>query len=183
MSLRGCQTCCQVFYSIVGIISIVLVAYVILIFGQRGNEMILYLGLFYIAFTILGIIAVCCSCKCLQCFIHTIYGILETIVTAALVYVVFVCMQASAEQCTILMPTVGGAFVLITLMWMFFGCCASSSESDNMPLYSPVSQPYYISEEIHPQPNSYIQLLNNICLLYTSPSPRDQRGSRMPSSA
>ena len=23
----------------------------------------------------------------------------------------------------------------------------------------------------------------NICLLYTSPSPRDQRGSRMPSSA
>ena len=25
--------------------------------------------------------------------------------------------------------------------------------------------------------------LNNICLLYTSPSPRDQRGSRMPSSA
>ena len=25
--------------------------------------------------------------------------------------------------------------------------------------------------------------LTNICLLYTSPSPRDQRGSRMPSSA
>ena len=25
--------------------------------------------------------------------------------------------------------------------------------------------------------------LGNICLLYTSPSPRDQRGSRMPSSA
>ena len=25
--------------------------------------------------------------------------------------------------------------------------------------------------------------LQNICLLYTSPSPRDQRGSRMPSSA
>ena len=24
---------------------------------------------------------------------------------------------------------------------------------------------------------------NNVCLLYTSPSPRDQRGSRMPSSA
>ena len=27
---------------------------------------------------------------------------------------------------------------------------------------------------------SYIK---NVCLLYTSPSPRDQRGSRMPSSA
>ena len=26
-------------------------------------------------------------------------------------------------------------------------------------------------------------LLTDICLLYTSPSPRDQRGSRMPSSA
>ena len=26
-------------------------------------------------------------------------------------------------------------------------------------------------------------LVHNICLLYTSPSPRDQRGSRMPSSA
>ena len=25
--------------------------------------------------------------------------------------------------------------------------------------------------------------ISNICLLYTSPSPRDQRGSRMPSSA
>ena len=25
--------------------------------------------------------------------------------------------------------------------------------------------------------------LHNVCLLYTSPSPRDQRGSRMPSSA
>ena len=28
-----------------------------------------------------------------------------------------------------------------------------------------------------------IGMLHNTCLLYTSPSPRDQRGSRMPSSA
>ena len=28
-----------------------------------------------------------------------------------------------------------------------------------------------------------VQSLSQICLLYTSPSPRDQRGSRMPSSA
>ena len=28
-----------------------------------------------------------------------------------------------------------------------------------------------------------LQAQSNICLLYTSPSPRDQRGSRMPSSA
>ena len=29
----------------------------------------------------------------------------------------------------------------------------------------------------------YLDLQNTDCLLYTSPSPRDQRGSRMPSSA
>ena len=29
----------------------------------------------------------------------------------------------------------------------------------------------------------YLNFTNNSCLLYTSPSPRDQRGSRMPSSA
>ena len=27
------------------------------------------------------------------------------------------------------------------------------------------------------------KVLHKVCLLYTSPSPRDQRGSRMPSSA
>ena len=31
--------------------------------------------------------------------------------------------------------------------------------------------------------NLIIDGVNNSCLLYTSPSPRDQRGSRMPSSA
>ena len=31
--------------------------------------------------------------------------------------------------------------------------------------------------------NQYFEYLNKHCLLYTSPSPRDQRGSRMPSSA
>ena len=40
---------------------------------------------------------------------------------------------------------------------------------------------------IHTNPESatllYENLPANICLLYTSPSPRDQRGSRMPSSA
>ena len=29
----------------------------------------------------------------------------------------------------------------------------------------------------------YDETMHNVCLLYTSPSPRDQRGSRMPSSA
>ena len=44
-----------------------------------------------------------------------------------------------------------------------------------------------VTEEFHPgfrnSVASYTVSLLNPCLLYTSPSPRDQRGSRMPSSA
>ena len=36
--------------------------------------------------------------------------------------------------------------------------------------------------EMIPGADKFIQALKD-CLLYTSPSPRDQRGSRMPSSA
>ena len=45
--------------------------------------------------------------------------------------------------------------------------------ADNSPLAlaSPISEEQALAE------------LYDICLLYTSPSPRDQRGSRMPSSA
>ena len=41
------------------------------------------------------------------------------------------------------------------------------------------------AEEINSMgfPGKAIVIPCNICLLYTSPSPRDQRGSRMPSSA
>ena len=35
----------------------------------------------------------------------------------------------------------------------------------------------------HPATGMRKGVVANICLLYTSPSPRDQRGSRMPSSA
>ena len=38
------------------------------------------------------------------------------------------------------------------------------------------------SEQAHPVFKKGVEDLE-ICLLYTSPSPRDQRGSRMPSSA
>ena len=40
-----------------------------------------------------------------------------------------------------------------------------------------------INQSEHPQTGTATLLLDNACLLYTSPSPRDQRGSRMPSSA
>ena len=38
-------------------------------------------------------------------------------------------------------------------------------------------------KQIHWEPMQDVQPAIRICLLYTSPSPRDQRGSRMPSSA
>ena len=37
--------------------------------------------------------------------------------------------------------------------------------------------------EDHKAPIVAVNLWYHVCLLYTSPSPRDQRGSRMPSSA
>ena len=40
------------------------------------------------------------------------------------------------------------------------------------------SEPYLVAKEGGFEPDVFL-----ICLLYTSPSPRDQRGSRMPSSA
>ena len=42
------------------------------------------------------------------------------------------------------------------------------------------------AEKLYTSPEDMMQVyetLNGVCLLYTSPSPRDQRGSRMPSSA
>ena len=39
------------------------------------------------------------------------------------------------------------------------------------------------STEENPRLDTYEVDMDNCCLLYTSPSPRDQRGSRMPSSA
>ena len=41
-----------------------------------------------------------------------------------------------------------------------------------------------ISAKLDPEdPDAFVTGLSFVCLLYTSPSPRDQRGSRMPSSA
>ena len=40
----------------------------------------------------------------------------------------------------------------------------------------------FVDVDINEAATDLVQTLNN-CLLYTSPSPRDQRGSRMPSSA
>ena len=42
---------------------------------------------------------------------------------------------------------------------------------------------YHVGESLIPHCWDTLDRLGMTCLLYTSPSPRDQRGSRMPSSA
>ena len=41
----------------------------------------------------------------------------------------------------------------------------------------------YLGESLPSKGSSYRQWVSRICLLYTSPSPRDRQKSRMPSSA
>ena len=43
--------------------------------------------------------------------------------------------------------------------------------------------PQAIVDIVDAKPTPFVSLSPDACLLYTSPSPRDQRGSRMPSSA
>ena len=40
-----------------------------------------------------------------------------------------------------------------------------------------------VSVDVGPTPEAVVETAAKDCLLYTSPSPRDQRGSRMPASA
>ena len=53
-------------------------------------------------------------------------------------------------------------------------------DSDCVPVLNNIGHMYgrYLSEW-----ETAIEYYDRVCLLYTSPSPRDQRGSRMPSSA
>ena len=55
-------------------------------------------------------------------------------------------------------------------------CCKISGQPDGYGLVSWILNPLIFNRH-------FVQLEIYSCLLYTSPSPRDQRGSRMPSSA
>ena len=62
--------------------------------------------------------------------------------------------------------------------WQTIEACVRKEQTKNVN-----NQPYYhelraILDELYPLAHD-----GKPCLLYTSPSPRDQRGSRMPSSA
>ena len=59
------------------------------------------------------------------------------------------------------------------------GGCVASQEGDLILKRAPYVDMIFGPQTLHRLPN----MLNEACLLYTSPSPRDQRGSRMPSSA
>ena len=65
---------------------------------------------------------------------------------------------------------------------------ASAEGASNLAVFSNVfhvgASPPVLGLIVRPRPEGTERhTLDNICLLYTSPSPRDQRGPRMPSSA
>ena len=74
-----------------------------------------------------------------------------------------------------------------------FGC--QMNEYDSNRIFDSVKKIGYEKTEKYEDANCYLlntchirdkakeKVYSEICLLYTSPSPRDQRGSRMPSSA
>ena len=67
--------------------------------------------------------------------------------------------------------------------------CAAEFKSFTPYMYSSYQRNFSLNSECESEPTQKKKIIilgggpNRICLLYTSPSPRDQRGSRMPSSA
>ena len=79
--------------------------------------------------------------------------------------------------------------LLIRILENHFAYTIVESSFEEMPVlktmrsvYIPTSKKLYINKELNAQQKA-LQLGKEICLLYTSPSPRDATLSRMPSSA
>ena len=81
---------------------------------------------------------------------------------------------------------------LTAVLLSFLSACASNPVTGSWDLAMPRSWDANAGAEYHQEILKQYQVYNDpelqayvddICLLYTSPSPRDQRGSRMPSSA
>ena len=66
--------------------------------------------------------------------------------------------------------------ILISLLSVFLGCELSDGVFEN-----PLDREVAAQKGVNPP--ALVFYPDVVCLLYTSPSPRDQRGSRMPSSA
>ena len=76
-----------------------------------------------------------------------------------------------------------GIFALIGFV-ILFGWLAEKKRREKMAAEAESLGLEYFPNGASPAPAHLGQFnLFNACLLYTSPSPRDQRGSRMPSSA
>ena len=92
-------------------------------------------------------------------------------------------MNSSA---TVMMLTVGDGVYGFTLDWST-GEFVLSHEDVKIPETTERAGRFYSGNQGNvdkwaPEMRAYVEHLQG-CLLYTSPSPRDQRGSRMPSSA
>ena len=70
----------------------------------------------------------------------------------------------------------GGAGLAVSVVLLLVRACPCKSE------YADADEEAAVAEQRRPS-FRVPSVLRERCLLYTSPSPRDQRGSRMPSSA
>ena len=77
-------------------------------------------------------------------------------------------------------PQACGGMVVLAMGKMGGGELNFSSDIDLICLFD---ETRFDPDDYHDVRASFIRVTRKICLLYTSPSPRDQRGSRMPSSA
>ena len=72
---------------------------------------------------------------------------------------------------------------LILAALLSLGACAPSSSDAPTPKAEKVNQIKAAESSENERLDAWFETKFKDCLLYTSPSPRDQRGSRMPSSA
>ena len=73
---------------------------------------------------------------------------------------------------------VAAAIDALKAVWHRGAVDADGKTGDGAGIYLEIPQDFFL-DQLHGDKN----VEGRICLLYTSPSPRDQRGSRMPSSA
>ena len=74
--------------------------------------------------------------------------------------------------------------ILITILFVMSASVYSSASAKNNLVGTLKKLKKAVEEKDYSQASTlFNKIKRNTCLLYTSPSPRDQRGSRMPSSA
>ena len=69
---------------------------------------------------------------------------------------------------------------LVRMLQEHDAALADAGKNGIVMSYTGRAAPWQIIRQVKPKLH---RIIKKVCLLYTSPSPRDQRGSRMPSSA